>query len=134
MNNPKSRDRRQLYTNYINDPGTLQEDLFLMKELWDKPVGLGFFVSPKGPADVEGKTIYLLLINNNKTFEDGCTTVLFLKHLKRVTYVTCYIEPLARLVNSVLYNGDYTIHLSSTNPILSVVLTRTVPYPYGNDA
>jgi len=56
VNNPKSRDRRQLYPNYVQDQGLLQEDLSLMKELWDQPVGLGFFVNPKGPADAEEAT------------------------------------------------------------------------------
>jgi len=50
---PKSRDRRQLYPVYGGE-GIAGDDSFLMKELWDQPVGLGFFVNPKGPPDSEG--------------------------------------------------------------------------------
>jgi len=56
---PKSRDRRQLYPVYGGE-GIAGDDSFLMKELWDQPVGLGFFVNPKGPPDSEGNLLSLL--------------------------------------------------------------------------
>ena len=37
-----------------------------MKELWDKPVGLGFFVNPKGEPDSEGD-LYLLFYSLSST-------------------------------------------------------------------
>jgi len=46
----KSRDRRQTY--FYGSPGGMAgDDSALMRELWDQPVGLGFFVNPKGEAD-----------------------------------------------------------------------------------
>lgn len=50
----KVRNKRQYYMGAYPD-----DDSYLMRELWDKPVGLGFFVNPKGDGDEGGKAIYL---------------------------------------------------------------------------